>query len=26
MWPYIIQNAPELQNLSTTSMLYVFSL
>jgi alcohol dehydrogenase (cytochrome c) len=26
MWPFIIQNAPELQNLSTTSMLYVFSL
>jgi len=26
MWPYIIQNAPELKNQSTTSMLYVFSL
>jgi alcohol dehydrogenase (cytochrome c) len=26
MWPYIIQNAPELKNLTTTSMLYVFSL
>jgi alcohol dehydrogenase (cytochrome c) len=26
MWPFIIQNAPELKNLSTASMLYVFSL
>jgi alcohol dehydrogenase (cytochrome c) len=26
MWPYIIQNAPELKNLATASMLYVFSL
>jgi alcohol dehydrogenase (cytochrome c) len=26
MWPYIIQNAPELKNLTTASMLYVFSL
>ena len=26
MWPYIIQNAPELKNQATASMLYVFSL
>jgi alcohol dehydrogenase (cytochrome c) len=26
MWPYIVQNAPELKNLTTSSMLYVFSL
>jgi hypothetical protein len=26
MWPYIIQNAPELKNQMTASMLYVFSL
>jgi alcohol dehydrogenase (cytochrome c) len=26
MWPFIIQNAPELKNQSTTSTLYVFSL
>jgi alcohol dehydrogenase (cytochrome c) len=26
MWPFIINNAPELKNLSTTSTLYVFSL
>jgi alcohol dehydrogenase (cytochrome c) len=26
MWPYIVQNAPELKNLTTASMLYVFSL
>jgi alcohol dehydrogenase (cytochrome c) len=26
MWPYIIQNAPELKNQTTASMLYVFSL
>jgi alcohol dehydrogenase (cytochrome c) len=26
MWPYIIQNAPELKNLTTTSTLYVFAL
>jgi len=26
MWPYIIQNAPELKNTSTASMLFVFSL
>jgi hypothetical protein len=25
MWPYIIQNAPELKNLTTTSTLYVFA-
>jgi alcohol dehydrogenase (cytochrome c) len=26
MWPFIIQNAPELKNLTAASMLYVFSL
>jgi len=26
MWPYIIQNAPELKNMTTTSTLYVFAL
>ena len=26
MWPYIIQNAPELKNQTTASMLFVFSL
>jgi alcohol dehydrogenase (cytochrome c) len=26
MWPYIIQNAPELKNTSTASMLFVFGL
>jgi alcohol dehydrogenase (cytochrome c) len=26
MWPYIIENAPELKNQTTASMLYVFSL
>jgi hypothetical protein len=25
MWPYIIQNAPELKNMTTTSTLYVFA-
>jgi alcohol dehydrogenase (cytochrome c) len=25
MWPYIIQNAPELKNMTTSSTLYVFS-
>jgi alcohol dehydrogenase (cytochrome c) len=26
MWPYIVENAPELKNQATASMLYVFSL
>jgi alcohol dehydrogenase (cytochrome c) len=26
MWPFIVENAPELKNLTTASMLYVFSL
>ena len=26
MWPFIIQNAPELKNQTAASMLYVFSL
>jgi hypothetical protein len=26
MWPFIIDNAPELKNLSTTSTLYIWSL
>jgi len=26
MWPYVIQNAPELKNQTTASMLYVFGL